>query len=1053
MSYVWKLKQTKKQSMKQKLLIFFLFGLLAMQTTFAQNRKITGTITGVDDGQPLPGVSVSVTGTKIGTQTDGDGFYSINVPPDARSLTFTYIGFSQRTIQLTGASSINVKLSTDNKTLNEVVVVGYGTESKRVSTGSIAKVTAEDIQDRPVTGLDQALQGQAAGVQVTSASGTPGGAVTVRIRGVATINAGNQPLYVVDGVPINTGSYAQLGFGNGQTNALNDINPNDIESIDVLKDAAATAIYGSRASNGVILVTTKKGKAGKTNVDFDYYTGFQNATKKIAALTGPQYVQLFQDEVTNRYSTLIGTTAYPTLAALITNGLGRGTLVGDPSTYPTTNWQDQVFRTAPISNYDISINGGNDKTRFNLAGGFFDQSGIIKGSDYKRVNFRLNLDHNINDKIKVGVNTSFNNTEQNRINNDNNIYGVLSSAILLSPVIPVYNPDGTYGKDPYSSTENPVAAYKEPLNLTTNGRLLTNAFAEYKIFPFLTFRTNFGEDYILYHERRFLPTTLNAGGGTTNGSGTETYYTDLNLLNENTLTFNKSFGDHSLNLLVGQAWQKDTQESIAAGGTNFPGNSIERISAAAVKTTATSDGTSSTLVSYFGRANYNYKQRYILSASLRADGSSRFGANNRYGYFPAVSGGWILSDEPFMESIKSTLSTVKFRASYGQTGNYLIGDFASRTLIGSNNNYNQIAGLAPTQLGTPNLTWEKTNGTDLALDLGVLKDRISVSLDLYNRKTTNLLANLPLPGSTGFTGYTANVGSVQNRGIEIDFNSVNIKGRDFNWTTNFNISFNRNKILSLANNNTPYPAGFASWVQVGQPIGAFRGYKVAGIFQTQAEIDAVNAAAKAKSGSSTATYQVATTAPGDIKFADLNGDGIITSADQQIIGSAQSKFYGGFSNTISYKFVDLTFLFQYSYGNQIYNNTLAFSEGMNTIYGQFAEVLNRWTPTNTDTNIPRAVYGDPNTNTRTSDRFLDDGSYLRMKNLNLGFNIPSDIANKIHVRKIRVFAAAQNLFTVTKYRGFDPEVSTFNSTATSQGTDFLTAPQAKTFTFGVNLGL
>jgi TonB-linked SusC/RagA family outer membrane protein len=1035
--------------MKKNLLLFLVLCSLSLHSAYAQTRKIAGRVTSADDGTSLPGVSIKVVGAKTGVQTDADGAYTLNVPSGSSSVVFSFIGYKPLTISIGSGSSYNVKLVADQQLLNDVVVIGYGTTSKRASTGAISNIKATDIQDRPVTGLDQAMQGQLAGVQVTSASGTPGGAVTVRVRGVSTLSAGSQPLYVVDGTPIQTTSNSQVGFGNGVTNPLNDINPADIESIDVLKDASASAIYGSRASNGVVIITTKRGKSGRTNIDLDYYTGTQSTTNKIDALTGPQYVGLIQEAITNRYSTLIGTT-YPTLTALIT-ALGRGNLANDPSSYPTTNWQDQVFQSAPISNYNLSINGGNDKTRFNITSGFFDQEGILKGSDYSRFNLRLNLDHTINDKFKVGTSTSFNRSSSNRINNDNNIYGVLSSAILISPAVPIYNADGTYGRDPYSTVENPVAAYKEPFNLTTNGRLLSNVYGEYKILPILMFRTNFGADYQIFHERRFVPSTLNAGAAPTNGSGIEAYYSDLNLLNENTLTFNKSIGDHSINVLLGQSWQKDNNESVFASGTNFPGNSIQRLSAAAVKTGASSSGSSSTLVSFFGRIGYNYKQRYILSATLRSDGSSRFTEGNRFGYFPAISAAWIASDEAFLKN-QNVFSTIKLRGSFGVTGNNFIGDFLSRTLISAGSNFNQVAGLYPSALGDPNLSWEKTQSSDLALDLGLLKDRIVLSADVYYRKTTNLLANLPLAGSTGFTGYQTNAGTMENKGLELDLHTINIKSKDFNWSSSLNISFNKNKILSLANNNAPYAAGFASYVQVGEPVGSFRGYRVGGIFQNQGEIDALNAEARTKSGNPTALYQVAATAPGDIRFADLNGDGVITGADQEILGSAQPKFVGGFTNNLSYKSFDLSFFWQFSYGNKIYNNTRVFAEGMNTIYGQFASVLDRWTPTNTDTDMPRAVYGDPNSNNRGSDRFVENGSYLRLKSVNLGFNLPVAIAEKIHMRKLRVFAAAQNLVTFTKYKGFDPEVSTFNSDPLSQGTDFLSAPQAKSITFGINLG-
>lgn len=1038
--------------MKRILLIFLSISAFTLQSVSAQNKKIGGRVTSADDGQPLPGVSVKVVGSNTGVQTNADGAYTITLSPGPKIVVFSFMGYLSQSVTIGSGNTYAIKLVSDHKQLNDVVVIGYGSESKRTVTGAISGLKAVDIKDRPVTGLDQAMQGLVAGVNVTSASGAPGGAVSVRIRGVSTLSANSQPLYVVDGTPIQTGSNSQLSFGNGLTNALNDINPSDIESIDVLKDAAASAIYGSRASNGVVIVTTKRGKSGRTNIDFDYYTGVQNVAKTVDALTGPQYVQVIQESVRNRYPDLtFNGVTYPTLAALMTSGLGRGNLANDPNSYPTTNWQDQIFRTAPISNYNLSINGGTDKTRFNITSGYLSQDGIIKGADYDRFNLRLNLDHNVNDKFKIGTSTSFNRSTSNRIYNDNTIYGVLSSAVLISPAIPIYNADGTYAHDPYSSVENPVAAYKEPFNIAVSSRLLSNVYGEYKLLPSLTFRTNFAADYQIFHERRFLPSTLNAAAAPTNGLGAEGYYSDLNLLNENTLTFNKSFGEHTLNILAGESWQKDNFESLLGTGTNFPGNNIQRLSAAAVKTNVTSDGSASTLVSFFGRAGYSYKHRYIFSATLRSDGSSRFTDGNRYGYFPAFSGAWLISDESFMKSFK-WLSTLKLRSSWGKTGNNFVPDFASRTLIGVGTNYNLIAGLSPTQLGDAHLTWEKTTSTDIALDMGFLKDRITLSADVYNKKTNGLLSRLPLPASSGFLNYQTNVGSMENKGLELDLQTINIKNKDFSWTTSFNISFNRNKILSLANNNAPYIAGFGSWVEVGSPVGSFRGYKVAGIFQNQAEIDQLNAAAKAKTGSGTALYQVAQTAPGDLKFADLNGDGIITSADQQILGSALPKFTGGFNNSLRYKMFDLSVLWQFNYGNKILNYARTLTEGMNSTFGQISTVLDRWTPQHTNTDMPRAVYGDPNSNARISDRFIEDGSYLRLKSLNVGYSLPADLAARIHVRKLRVFAAAQNLVTITKYKGYDPEVNTFNSDPVTAGTDFLTTPQARTFTFGVNVG-
>jgi TonB-linked SusC/RagA family outer membrane protein len=1039
--------------MKRILLTFLLLSVIALSSVYAQSRKITGRVTGADDGQALPGVSVKVTGTNTGVQTDNDGLYSLQLPSNAQTLTFSFIGYSPQTVTIGQGNRYDVKLTPNNKQLSEVVVIGYGTVLKRDATSAISSVSAKDIEDRPITGIDQALQGQAAGVLVTSSSGTPGGGVTVRVRGTSSINSGSQPLYVVDGTPINISNLAQLGFGNQQPNPLDDINPNDIESLEVLKDAAATAIYGSRGTNGVVIVTTKKGKAGATKIDVNYYTGVQNVTKKIPLLTGPQYIQELQDEVTNRYGALIGPNPgqFASLQTLLTSGLGLQNVGGVPSSYPTSNWEDLVFRkNAPISDYNIAISGGNDKTKFNISGDYFNQQGTIKGSDYTRLSFRTNIDHNISDKFKVGTNFSFNYTKQDRINNDNNINGVLSAAILESPAIPVYNSDGTYAKDVNSSVENPVAAYKEPLNLTTNGRLLSNVYGEYKILPNLTFRTNFAADYTSFGEQRFSPTTLNAGFAS-NGSGTQSQTELLNVLNENTLTYKKSIGKHNFTVLAGESYQKESSQVLVASGTGFPGNQITQLSASAIKTNAFSTGSSDILESYFARVNYNFDEKYLFSASIRDDASSRFGANKRDGVFPSVSAGWRINQENFLKDV-TWLSNLKLRGSYGITGNNNIGDFASRTLIGVGANYNGFPGLSPSQLGTSNLTWESTAQTDVALDLGFFNDRLTLSVDYYNKISSNLLLFQPLVGSSGFTGYTNNIGKLQNKGWEFEVQSINVKSSSFSWTTNFNIAFNRNKVLALANGNAPFGSGFASWIQVGQPLGSFRGYQTAGIFQNQAEINALNAAAQAKTGNPTTTYQTALTAPGDVKFVDLNGDGVVNSNDQKILGSAQPLFIGGLTNTFKYKSFDLNFFWQFSYGNLIYNDTNAFAEGQNSVFGDFAAVLNHWTPTNTNTNIPRPVYGDPNQNNRTSNRFLENGSYARLKNAALGYTLPKSTAQSIGMRSLRVYISAQNLFTITKYSGFDPEVSTFDTTNISPGTDFLTAPQAKTILIGLNVG-
>ncbi|MBU0694939.1 MAG: TonB-dependent receptor [Bacteroidetes bacterium] len=1005
--------------MKQKLLSILLLCVMLASTALAQDKRITGRVTSREDGLPLPGVSVKVTGTKTGTQTDASGNFSISVPVGSKSIEVSYIGFLSQIISIGNKTVINVSLENDAKQLSEVVVVGYGEQSKALITGSQVSIGAQEIKDAPLLSTEQALQGRAAGVQVTQASGTPGGGISVRIRGLSSLSGSNQPLYVVDGIPINTGSYTQLGAGGQLTNSLSDINPNDIESLEVLKDAAAAAIYGSRAANGVVLITTKRGKNETTQINFNSYYGTQSPRKKIPTLTGPEYITFLNEELKNRFG-------------LDASAFG---LDPNPANAKTTVWQDEIFQTAPQQNYDLSLRGGSDKTKFYVSGNYFNQDGIVIGSNYKRYSGKVNLDNQVSDKFKVGVSSYFSSSKSDRTNNDNNIYGVVSAAILLAPTIPVRNADGTYGKDPLSSIDNPVASALEPTFYATNTRLLANTFGEYTIIPSLKFKTTFGIDYLTSKDRRFYPTTTNVGAGA-NGSDAEGQNQEINFINENILTFNKTFGDHSLTVLGGITFQKSNFESLFGSATGFPGNDIKRLSAGAVKTDASSSGTSYGLVSYLSRLNYSYKNKYIVSGSVRIDGSSRFGANKRYGTFPAGSVAWRVTEENFMKNLKS-VSNLKLRASYGITGNQEIGNFTSLALVAGGANYLQSPGLSPNQLGNPDLTWENATTLDFGLDLGLFKDRLNFTADYYDKKTDKLLQNRPLVGSSGFLSISKNLGSMDNKGLELALNGDIVRNKNLTWNLGANISIVKNKITKLE--GAPFGAGFASWVQEGESVGSFRGYRVVGIFQSDAEVAA-------------APKQSNATRAGDIQFADLNGDGVITSADQEIIGQGLPKYYGGITTTLNYKGFDFSAFAQYIGGNSIYNNTRAFAEGMNSIFGQYATILNRWTPTNTNTNLPRAVFGDPNTNRRTSTRFLEDGSYLRMKNISLGYSFNKALVSKLKVRSLRLYVASQNLFTITKYSGFDPEVSTFSDTNLAPGTDFLTFPQGKTYTFGINLG-
>ncbi|WP_078063268.1 SusC/RagA family TonB-linked outer membrane protein [Solirubrum puertoriconensis] len=1049
----------------------------------AQTRQISGRVTDRATGEGLPGATVLLKGTTTGVSTNSDGTFTLGVSGDGGTLEVSSLGYIKVERAIGTDTQINIGLATDSKQLTEVVVTGFGNaQERREVTGSIAAVKASDFKNQPIAGVDQALQGRAAGVQVTQSSGTPGSGISVRVRGAASLNASNEPLYVVDGLPINTGSYTNIGAGGQLTNSLSDINPNDIESIEVLKDASSAAIYGSRASNGVVLITTKRGKAGKTNITLDYYRGAQTMWKMPENLSGPDQVRLFLDQVENRYprnasgqiiaSNLSATPwrSYADLATYLFSDAGAGSANGqltavdngdgirdlaqfqNPDSAPNTDWGKEISRTSPITNYELTFSGGNDRTRFRVGAGYFDNVGTILGSGFKRASARLSLENSISDRVRMGVNVGLNRSVNNRIQNDNNINGVLSTAVLVASDIPKYRANGTYAKDPGASTENPLAAALEPTIKGVSARIIGSQFTEFDIVKGLKYRATFGLDYLTFKDDTFFPTTTNTGAGT-NGSATSSYRQDLNWNHTSALSYNKTIGEsHSLGAQLVAEYQQSVFNEVFASATGFPGNEVKQVSAGAQKTGASSSETEWRIFGLLGRANYSFRDKYLVSASVRRDGSSRFGANNRFGYFPAASVGWRVSEEGFLKGI-TALSDLKIRASYGQTGNQEIANFASRGLIGTGANFQQVGGLALSQLANPNLKWERTNQTNIGLDLGLFNNRVVLAVDAYQRDTRDLLQNRLLPGNTGFTSYQANVGSIENKGLEVALTTVNLRGESegsFEWTTNFNIAFNRNKVTKLLD-GTPFASGFANWVAEGQPLGAFRGYRVEKIFQSQEEINELDAAAKALYGT-TATYQATLTRPGDIKFRDLNGDGRITGDDQEIIGSAQPDFYGGLTNTIRFKGFDFTAFIQYSVGNEIYNNNISFAQGMNGVFGQDKAVLNRWTPTNTNTDIPRAVYGDPNNNRRVSDRFIEDGSYARLKQVTLGYTLPKSVIGRVKLNSARVYVQAQNLITLTNYSGLDPEVNTFSGSNTSLGTDFLVYPQARTITGGISLG-
>ncbi len=1003
--------------MKKLSLILMVF-LCAVGSIIAQ-RTIEGTITD-NGGEPLIGATVVIDGTSTGTITDFDGKYSLQFPEGATTLVISYTGYQTSRVEVGASNVVDLIMSFDAIGLEDVIVTGYAPQRRKDITGSVASVSGDDIADVAGVGVQTALRGRAAGVTVVQNSGTPGGGIDVRVRGSTSISASNKPLYVIDGVPVIDRNFAQDGVGNQGANSLADLNPNDIESIEVLKDASSAAIYGSRAANGVVLINTKKGRAGSTKITFDASYGFQEVTKKIETLDGEGYRGYLDETFGN-----------PDFAA--------GSLGGN------SDWQEEIFRTSNIQDYSLGMSGGDEKTRFYASLSFHQNEGIIKKSQFDRYSARINLDHAASDKLTFGMNMGYTNSTNQRIQNDNNIFGALSTAILLPPTVPITNDDGSYGSA--FGLENPVAAVTEYENTLKTNRIQGSIFAKYAITEDLSIKASLGLDALSFREQIFESSLLQSSANGTAKLGTAT---DVRWVNEYVLTYQKRFGQSSLTALGGVSFQEDEYNQSFGEANDFASNDFTALSAGASITTLTGNFTGDALQSYFASANYSFDDKYILTATFRADGSSRF-VNNKFGYFPGVSGAWRLSSEDFMAN--GFFDDLKLRVGWGQTGNNEIGNFTSRQLVAGGTNYLDQPGFVPSQLGNADLKWETTTQTNVGLDFAFLNSRVAGSIDVYVKNTNDLLLNRPIPTTSGFTTIPQNIGEVENKGIELSLTTLNFVG-EFSWSTTFNIAYNKNEVKKLFNGQ-PIDVGFATRIAEGQSLGSFFGNVTDGIFQNQAEIDAHGAQPNAS--------------PGDFRFKDISGgagpdgilgtaddlppDGIINDNDRAFIGSALPDFTGGLTNNLSYKGFDLNLFVQYSVGNEIYNNNLAFAEGMNSVFNPTVRAFEgAWRAEGDGNKFPRIVAGDPSGNRRDSDRYTEDGTYIRLKTATLSYSLPQSLLGDSGLSRVRVYVAGTNLITITDYSWFDPEVNTFDGNNTALGTDFLTFPQARSIVFGLNLG-
>ncbi|MBO9611584.1 MAG: TonB-dependent receptor [Dyadobacter sp.] len=1000
--------------------VLFLTGFLSY--SYAQE-TVTGVVKDAS-GQTIPGATVVLKGTARYAATDLDGKFSIPAPEDFPfTLQVNLTGYQQQEIdiyELTGEPA-EVVLKTAN-VLDEVVVIGYGTQKKGDITGSVASVPQLALK-QPISSFDRALQGAAAGVQVTQTSGQPGAAVSIRIRGGNSITGGNEPLYVIDGFPVyNSNADASAGVTAGPSiNALSSLNPSDIESIEVLKDASATAIYGSRGANGVVIITTKKGKAGQNTLTYDAYYGTQKVLKKVDVLTSARDWALLKNDARANS----GKAPYYTQAQI--DALGEG-----------TDWQSEAFRAASIQNHQLSLTGGDDRTRYSISGNYFKQNGVLRNTDFERYSGRINLDRDFSSKFKVGVNLTASKITAQVANN-----GVVNALLAMPPTVHVYDANGkyTYQSEFETPLGNPIATLEKEVNQTKTYRVLGNVYGEYTFLEGLVGKVSFGADVINNKQNRYVPSDIYQGANS-NPTGKASVGTKFSStwLNENTLSYSRTFNQkHSLNVVVGYTQQAFETESAIAASEAFVTDQLEYndLGSGSVYSQPSSGSSAWALNSWLGRINYSIDQKYIFTVSGRADGSSRFGKDKKWGYFPSAAFAWNISREDFLANYKS-ISNLKLRLSAGVTGNQEIGQYLSLATLNSNTYFfggQTYIGFAPNRIANPDLGWETTAQYDAGIDLSLYKNRINFVLDAYYKKTTNLLLNVPIPYTTGQSTALQNYGSVENKGIELGINTENFTGA-FTWNTHFVFSINRNKVLTLGD-GANYIISGANIAKVGQPLGSFYGYQTNGLFQTGDDI------------ANLPTINPATTKPGDRRYVDINGDGKITQADDRaLIGNAQPKFQGGITNTLSYLNFDLSFFFQGTYGNKLFNQNKQQLELLTGQQNASITALERWTPTN-PTNVVQRAFEDPAA-VNTS-RYVEDASFLRLKNVTLGYNLPKAIAAKIHASQIKVYVSAANLLTWTKYTGFDPEVSRNEQSTLTQGIDYSVYPGSKSFLGGLSI--
>jgi len=1042
-----------------KMTLLSLYLLLTTFVAFTQARTVNGTVISAQDNSPLSGVSVQVKNSTRGTATDAAGQFSISLPSSNAVLVFSSTGFNPKEVRVDNQAEINVTLQTTASTLNEVVVIGYGTQRKSDLTGSIGSVKAAQLQERSAASLNEALAGRIAGVQVNTNSGRPGGQTNIRIRGFSSINSSNNPLYVIDGVFLPTGTQTQ------NSNAIDYINPNDIASIEVLKDASATAIYGARGANGVILITTKHGTSGVPKVSYD--ADFSVPTigpRRVRMLNAQQYLDvenLSYDNIKVYDSSGWAAGSYANVVDPRVKRKGLPFLF-DANGNPlyNTDWLKESTQNKFSQNHQLGVTGGNENTTYGAFVGYRNENGLLLNSYLKRYSGRFTLDTKVKSWLKIGGTLSYNNQEENIVDQGT---GGLNSVRMITeafPFLPVRYPNGTYAENwQYPSAEggsNPVHILTDRKFIVNTQTTLGNFYTTINLAKGLEFRSQASASIVTrntnqYSGRMLDQISRDQGGTASVDNSRETYWST-----ENYFTYNANIRDkQKLTALLGLSWQGTNYYNIGGSSQNFSTDYFQfnNVGAGSQSLAARSNRVGFAFNSYFGRINYSLNDKYLFTVTGRADGSSKFGANNLYAFFPSAAFAWRISDEEFLKN-NNVISNLKFRTSYGFTGNSEIAPYSSDALLGSYTaiiNDSRVTGVGTNRLANPDLKWEKTGQYDAGLELGLLNNRINLEGDIYYRKTTDMLLNAPVPRASGYSFITKNIGSMENRGLELTLNTVNIKNRDFSWNTTFNISMNRNKVLSLA---TPAPifSGNPNFlsntgiIKVGEPVGSFWGLIRLGVW-TEAE-----RAEAAKFASYRGGKPIL---PGDIKYLDVNGDYAINDADRVILGNGSPKGWGSFVNNFRYKQFDLLIELQYTYGNKVLNQSIATGEDRVAIANSFASVLGAYDPSKGNTNNTMiAAIRDTRAGyvLNVDSHWIEDGGFIRGKNALLSYTFPAATVQNLHLSRLRLYTSVQNFFLKTKYSGNDPEVTTYGD-AFAQGQTFFDYPKPTIYMIGINVGL